>query len=77
MPPKKKARKKPAKKAPAVKHHSVRDSHLPGYLMIAFGLLGLGINYDLLGGMDWAKAYPLLAVLFGIVALVKVVLSKD
>lgn len=77
MPPKKKTRKKTAKKAPAVKNHKVQDSHLPGYLMIAFGLLGLGINYNLIGGMNWAKAYPLLAVLFGIVALVKVVISKD
>ena len=82
MPPKKKAKKKPVKKSsraakPSAKKHSVRDAHLPGYLMIAFGLIGLGINFDLLGGLTWAKAYPLLAVLFGAVALVKVIISRD
>ena len=79
MPPKKKPKRKPAKKSKpaAKKSHNVRDAHLPGYLMIAFGLIGLGINFDLMGGMTWAKAYPLLAVLFGAVALVKVIISRD
>lgn len=80
MPPKKKSKKKPVKKSaskPSPKKHEVRDAHLPGYLMIAFGLIGLGINFDLLGGMTWAKAYPLLAVLFGAVALVKVIISRE
>ena len=80
MPPKKKSKKKPVKKSaskPSSKKHGVRDAHLPGYLMIAFGLIGLGINFDLLGGMTWAKAYPLLAVLFGAVALVKVIISRE
>ncbi len=78
MPPKKKPKRKPVKKSkPSAKKHDVRDAHLPGYLMIAFGLIGLGINFDLMGGMTWAKAYPLLAVLFGAVALVKVIISRD
>lgn len=82
MPPKKKTKKKPARKSSSAakspaKKHDIRDAHLPGYLMIAFGLIGLGINFDLLGGMTWAKAYPLLAILFGAVALVKVIISRD
>ena len=55
----------------------VRDAHLPGYLMIAFGILGLGINFEVFADMSWAKAYPWLAILFGIVALVKLAISKD
>lgn len=74
MPPKRKTRKKTA---PKKKEPEVRDAHLPGYLMIALGLMGLGINFELFAGMGWAKAYPLLAVLFGVVALVKVIISKD
>ncbi len=75
MPPRKKPGKKTRKKPE--KKPEVRDAHLPGYLMIAFGLLGLGVNFDLFSGMTWAKAYPWLAVLFGIVALVKLAISKD
>jgi hypothetical protein len=76
MPPKRKTKKKKTASSSA-KKLDIRDAHLPGYLMIAFGLLGLGINYDLLAGMTWAKAYPLLAVLFGAVALVKVIIANE
>ena len=71
MPPRKKKKSAPKKK-------SVQRSnpHLPGTLMIAFGLIGLGVNYDLLAGLDWLKAYPLLAVLFGIVAIAEVLISR-
>jgi hypothetical protein len=72
MPSKRKSKKKTVKK-----NVSVRDAHLPGYLLIAFGLLGLGVNFDLFSGLTWAKAYPLLALLFGIVALVKLAIEKE
>ena len=74
MPPKKKKpRKKAAKRAESSKSHA----HLPGYFMIAFGLMGMGLNFDLFPGLEWAKAYPLLAVLLGAVVLVKVAISRD
>jgi len=71
------ARKRTIKKSKPVKTSKPTDAHLPGYLLIAFGLMGLGINFDLLSGMEWMKAYPLLAVLFGFAALVKAIISKD
>jgi len=79
MPPKKKRTKKNVtkKKVVKAKDDEIRDAHLPGYLLIAFGLMGLGINFDLFAGLTWAKAYPLLAVLFGVVALVKLAISRD
>jgi hypothetical protein len=80
MPSKKKrTNKKVVTKKTVVKakKEEIRDAHLPGYLLIAFGLLGLGINFDLFAGLTWAKAYPLLAVLFGVVALVKIAISRD
>ncbi|MFH1685822.1 MAG: hypothetical protein ABH983_05975 [Candidatus Micrarchaeota archaeon] len=80
MPPKKKRTKKKVvtkKNVVTVKEEEIRDAHLPGYLLIAFGLLGLGINFDLFAGLTWVKAYPLLAVLFGVVALVKLAISRD
>ena len=73
MPAKKRARKS----SKPVKSSKPRDAHLPGYLMIAFGLIGLGINFDLFSGLAWMKAYPLLAILFGFAALVKAIISKD
>jgi hypothetical protein len=36
-----------------------QHAHLPGYLLIAFGLLGLPFNFDLLSGFEAAKAWPL------------------
>ncbi len=77
MPPKKKRTKKKVVTKKKVKDEEIRDAHLPGYLLIAFGLLGLGINFDLFAGLTWAKAYPLLAVLFGVVALAKLAISRD
>jgi len=74
MPPRK---KKPRKKAPKKAESGKNYPHLPGYFMIAFGLMGMGLNFDLFPGLEWAKAYPLLAVLLGIVVLVKVAISRE
>ena len=59
------------------KHDHDPHPHLRGYLMIAFGLLGLSLNFDLLEGLEWAKAYPLLLVLLGIVMLAEIVISRE
>lgn len=53
-----------------------KHANLPGYLLIAFGLLALPINFGLLGNLEFAKAWPLILVLFGCVALVKIRLCR-
>ncbi|MBN1169574.1 hypothetical protein JXA56_00980 [Candidatus Micrarchaeota archaeon] len=70
MPPKKK------RKTSTKKVEKINDGHLPGTLMIAFGILGLALNFDLIAELQWAKAYPLLAVLFGFVVLAKVIIDE-
>ncbi|MBU0532248.1 hypothetical protein KKB44_02020 [Candidatus Micrarchaeota archaeon] len=72
MPPRKKS-KKVAKPSPKC---CGENPHLPGYLLIAFGLLALPLNFGLIPGLEWAKAWPLLLVLFGIAMVVKTVLAK-
>ncbi len=49
---------------------------LPGYLLIAFGLLTLPVNFGLVPELEWARAWPLLLVMFGFVLLAKVVICK-
>ncbi|MBU0591848.1 hypothetical protein KKF81_00820 [Candidatus Micrarchaeota archaeon] len=75
--PSRKNRRARSKKLVKHSEHHETHPHLPGYLMIAFGLLGLSVNFDLINGLDWAKAYPLLVVLFGFVVLVKVSLARS
>ena len=55
------------------------DPHarLPGYLLIAAGLLAVPLNFGLIGGLEFAKAWPLLLVLFGFAVLVKVELCRS
>ncbi|MEM4359074.1 MAG: DUF5668 domain-containing protein [Candidatus Bilamarchaeaceae archaeon] len=53
-----------------------KGAYLPGYLLIALGSLALPINFDLLPGLQWAKAWPLLLVLFGIVIIVKTAICR-
>ena len=72
MPPRKKR-----KRTKTVSRKRDPYPRLPGYLLIVFGLICLFINFDLLPGLEWAKAYPLLVVLAGFVSLVKVSISKD
>jgi hypothetical protein len=72
MPPRKK------KKSPSRKASKADDNaHLPGYLLIAWGLLALPLNFGLLPGFEWAKAWPLILVLFGIVFIVKNVIAEE
>ncbi len=51
-------------------------AHLPGYLLIALGLLALPINFGLIQGLEWAKAWPLLLVLVGATIVAKVTYCK-
>lgn len=57
-----------------IKEH--KDLHIPGFLLIAYGILGLAVNFDLIESLTWAKAYPLLGVLFGFAFLAKVILDE-
>jgi len=51
-------------------------AHLPGYLLMAFGLLALPLNLDIWPTLSWAKAWPVVMVMLGLVFLVKVSLCK-
>ncbi len=51
-------------------------AHLPGSLLIGLGLVTLPLNFGLIPGLEFAKAWPLLMVLFGFVLIVKEPLSK-
>jgi LiaI-LiaF-like transmembrane region len=74
MPPKKKPSKSEPSKRGCVcgSDCHTQDSHLPGLLLVAFGLLALPVNFGLIPGMEWALAWPLLIVLVGAVLVVKV-----
>ena len=83
---KRKAAKKSAKTATAAKSSNIckvcggncheKHAHLPGYLLIAFGLLLFPVNFGLIPGVEWAKAWPLVLVLFGFVYLSKVSICR-
>lgn len=51
-------------------------SALPGYYLIALGLMAVPLNLGMLPGMEWAKAWPLLFSLFGFVLVVKSLVCK-
>ncbi len=78
----KKRKTKTRKAAPAKHGHAFYKeahdphAHLPGYLLIAFGLMALPINFGLIDELEFAKAWPLLLVIFGFVLLAKVQLCK-
>ena len=73
MPPRKK--KRSARKT-AVKKSNKENPFLPGYLMIAFGFLALPLNFGLVPGFEWLKAWPLLLVLFGVAVVTRELLAK-
>jgi hypothetical protein len=51
-------------------------AHLPGYLLVALGALAAPINFGMIPMLEWAKAWPLLLVLFGFVYIVKTSLCR-
>ncbi len=76
-----KTKKKESTKRTELNHDFYKEAldphaHLPGYLLIAFGLLTLPVNFGLVGGLEWAKAWPLLLVVFGFVLIAKVSLCR-
>lgn len=73
MPPRKRSKKRVARKALS---REEENPHLPGYLLIAFGLITLPLNFGLVPGLEWAKAWPLMLVLLGITYVSKTVLAK-
>lgn len=75
MPPKK-SKKKPAMPGNELGNQK-ENPHLPGMLLIAYGLLALPLNLDLIPGLEWAKAWPLVLALFGVVLVVKEMLSPS
>jgi len=52
------------------------NPYLPGYLLIALGLLALPLNFGLIDALEFAKAWPLLMVIFGFVLIAKVKICK-
>ena len=75
---------KPKSKAKAPKAKTVsngcicggecHDPHanLPGYILIALGVIAIPLNFGMVNGLDFTRAWPLLFVLFGFVLLAKV-----
>ena len=72
------AKKKPAPSKTCICGGECKTNHprLSGYLLIAFGLLALPINFGLLSGLEWAKAWPLILVLIGAVMIIKVTVCQ-
>lgn len=58
---------------------SCDDTHarLPGYLLIALGMMAVPLNFGLFPQLDWARAWPLVLVLFGFVLVVRTVICKQ
>ncbi len=54
------------------------DDHarLPGYLAIALGVLAVPLNFGFVPTLEWAKAWPLLFVLFGFVMVIRATLCR-
>lgn len=75
MPPKKKT----AKKSTCICGGDCRNNHphLPGLLLTAFGLIALPLNFDMIPGFEWARAWPLLVVLSGLVMVVRVYICNS
>lgn len=81
-------RKPSSKKRHPAPHHSsgvgctcgsdCHDPHarLPGYLLIALGLMAVPLNFGVMPELSWLKAWPLLAVLFGFVVVVRATLCR-
>jgi hypothetical protein len=79
MPPKKKSVKKESVNKNCICGSDChdQDSHLPGLLLVALGLLALPINFGMIPGMQSALAWPLLIVLVGAVLVVKVGICRS
>ncbi|HID72996.1 TPA: hypothetical protein EYP38_03560 [Candidatus Micrarchaeota archaeon] len=55
---------------------NMQHARLPGYLLIALGIMAVPLNFGFLPMMDWAKAWPLLLVLFGFVLVIRTTLCR-
>lgn len=52
-------------------------SHLPGLLIAGLGLIALPLNFGLISGLEWARAWPLLLVVIGVIMAVKVTICRS
>ena len=52
-------------------------SHLPGLLLMGAGLVALPLNFGLIAGLEWARAWPLVIVLIGAVMVAKVGICRS
>jgi len=77
MPPKRKSKEKKPSKSCTCGDNCHEESHLPGLLLAAFGVLGLQANFDLIDGAVWLKAWPLFVVLIGVVLMAKVSICRS
>jgi len=68
---------KPAKKCFCGDDCHAFDAWLPGFLLTCLSLIALPLNFGLVDGMDWAKAWPLIPAIIGIVLVVKVELCRS
>lgn len=75
--PKKTKKAKPSRKCVCGDGCHDHGSWLPGYLLMGFGALALPINFGLMEGMEWAKAWPVLLVLAGLALVVKIELCRQ
>jgi len=76
MSPKKKSAKKPSDCVCGSDCHD-EHAHLPGLLLVAFGLVALPAVFGIIPGMEWIQAWPLLAVLLGVVLIVRVGICRS
>jgi len=75
MPPRKKRTKKekPARSSCICGDNCHENhSHLPGLLLMGIGLIALPLNFGIVSGFEWARAWPLVIVLIGAVLVAKV-----
>ena len=52
------------------------DLHIPGILLVLFGLTLLPVNFGLLPQFEVFRAWPILFVLFGVVLIVNAILNS-
>jgi len=54
-----------------------KHSHLPGLLLAGLGLVALPLNFGLVAGLEWARAWPLVLVLIGTILVAKVGICRS
>lgn len=76
MPPRKKAPKE-ARSCACGDNCNEEHSHLPGLLLAGLGIVALPLNFGMVAGVEWARAWPVLLVLAGFVLVAKVAICRN